>query len=89
MLLDFIYDCKSGNIRGALIFAKFSKHKFKNLRKYLQYFVCTFRTCRSCVLTMCVDAMGNILEQGVRPALFFSLFAAMAAVLVHCKYIIE
>ena len=37
---------------------KFSKREFKNPRKYLQYFVCTFWTRRSCVLTICVDANG-------------------------------
>ena len=50
--------CKRGNIRGTLIFISrfFSKREFKNPRKYLRYFVCTFWTCRSCVLIMCVDA---------------------------------
>ena len=50
--------CKSGNICGTVIFANFSKREFKNPRKYLQYFVCTFWTRRSCVLTICVDANG-------------------------------
>ena len=53
--------CKSGNIRGALIFANFTQNsaiQFKNPRKYLRYFVCTIWTHRSCVLTMCVDANG-------------------------------
>ena len=39
-------------------YAKFSKCEFKNQQKYLRYFVCTFWTCRSCVLAMCVDANG-------------------------------
>ena len=88
--------CKS-NIGSALIFSNFvlnwARANLNNPQKYLQYFVCLECVlCRTCVLTMCVNACVYLYSSVCETCLCFVLpsclyMCHLMLILCSTKYI--